>query len=99
MEEINKGALDKPLRPQKKRKKYIGDSASEMEAGLEGLKARVKWLPKGIAQYINLQCKVCKIVVRYLKPSFRVRGVGVPDVNYFLVKLEDLNKNVVLERR
>jgi len=30
LEEINKGALDKPLRPQKKRKKYIGDSASEM---------------------------------------------------------------------
>ena len=59
------------------------------------LKTRVKWLPKEIAQYINLQCKVCQDCGTLLKAEhFRAHGVAVPDVKDLLVELEDTARNV-----
>jgi len=63
------------------------------------LKTRVKWLPKEIAQYINLQCKVCQECGTLLKAEhFRAHGVAVPDVKDLLVELENTVRNVGMDK-
>jgi len=59
------------------------------------IKCKVRYLPKEVAHFINLQCAVCKRCgTRLSADHYRVHGVGVPSVQDLCLELQQ-NLNLI----